>query len=69
MTLRIFIALFAVSFLFGAAGSVNAAEQVSNQSKSALEMNATSSKKKDFRPKKRKRSKPRRHGGCEAYGG
>lgn len=69
MTLRIFTALFAVSFLFGAAGSVNAAEQVTNQSKSALEMNSSTTKKKDFRPKKRKKSKPRRRGGCEAYGG
>lgn len=67
MTLRIFSAVFAVSFLFGAAGSVNAAEQVNNQSKSALEMKASSfGKKKDFRPRKPKKSKPRkRH--CDAY--
>ncbi len=66
MTLRIFSAVFAASFLFGAAGSVNAAEQVSNQSKSVLEMKASSfGKKKDFRPRKKK-SKPRkRH--CDAY--
>lgn len=71
MTLRIFPALFAVSLLFGAAGSVNAAEQVTNESKSALEMKAgSSSKKNDFKPKKRKKSKSRRRsGGCEAYGG
>lgn len=67
MILRIFPALIAASFLFGAAGSVNAAEQVTNQSKSALEMKASSlGKKKDFRPRKPKKSKPRkRH--CDAY--
>jgi hypothetical protein len=71
MTLRIFPTLLAVSFLFGAAGSVNAAEQVTNQSKSALEMKAGSStKKNDFKPRKRKKAKSRkRGGGCEAYGG
>ncbi len=70
MTLRIFPALVAASFLLGTAGSANAAEQVVNRSTSALEMNASSfGKKKDFRPKKRKKSKGRRHGGCEAYGG
>lgn len=72
MTLRIFPALLAVSFLFGAAGSVNAAEQVTNQSKSALELKSGSSgKKNDFKPKKRKKSKAksRRRRGCEAYGG
>jgi len=70
MTLRIFPALVAATFLLGASGSVNAAEPVTNQSKSALEMKASSfGKKKEFRPKKRKKSKGRRHGGCEAYGG
>lgn len=67
MTLRIFFALFAASFLFGAAGSANAAEQVTNQSTAALEMKASSSEtKKDFRPRKPKKTKPRkRH--CDAY--
>ena len=67
MTLRISIALFALSFLFGAAGSANAAEQISNQrNSSTVEMNASTNSKKDFRPKKRKKSKPRkRH--CDAY--
>ena len=67
MTLRISSVLLAASFLLGAAGSVNAAEQVSIQGKSALEMKASSSEiTKDFRPKKPKKSKPRkRH--CDAY--
>ncbi len=67
MTLRISSVLLAASFLFGAAGSVSAAEQVTNQSTSALEMKASSfGKKKDFRPRKPKKSKPRkRH--CDAY--
>jgi hypothetical protein len=67
MILRIFPTLLAAGFLFGAAGSVNAAEQVTVQSKSALEMKASSSEtKKDFRPRKPKKSKPRkRH--CDAY--
>ncbi len=67
MTLRISSVLLAGCFLFGAAGSVNAAEQVINQSASALEMKASSSEtKKDFRPRKPKKSKPRkRH--CDAY--
>lgn len=67
MTLRISSVLLAACFLFGAAGSVNAAEQVINQSTSALEMKASSSEtKKDFRPRKPKKSKPRkRH--CDAY--
>ena len=67
MILRIFPVLFAASFLLGAAGSVNAAEQVTIQSKSALEMKTSSSEtKKDFRPRKPKKNKPRkRH--CDAY--
>lgn len=67
MTLRISSVLLAAGFLLGAAGSVNAAEQVTNQSTSALEMKASSSEtKKDFRPRKPKKSKPRkRH--CDAY--
>lgn len=67
MILRIFPTLLAAGFLFGAAGSVNAAEQVTVQSNSALEMKASSSEtKKDFRPRKPKKSKPRkRH--CDAY--
>jgi hypothetical protein len=67
MTLRIFSVLFAASFLFGTAGSVNAAEQVTHQSKSASEMSASSfTKKKDFKPRKPKKTKPRkRH--CDAY--
>lgn len=66
MVLRIFTALFAASFLFGAAGSANAAEQLSNPGKAALEFKASSDSKKDFRPKKRKKSKPKkRH--CDAY--
>lgn len=69
MTLRIFPTLVAIGFLFGAVGSASAAEQVANQSQSALEMKAGSSgKKNDFKPKKRKKSKVRRHRGCEAYG-
>lgn len=71
MTLRIFPALFAVSFLFGATGSVNAAEQVVTQQQVTLGMKASSSTEasNNFRPKKKKKSKGRRHGGCEAYGG
>ncbi|MNJ88755.1 hypothetical protein D3C87_63100 [compost metagenome] len=67
MTLRISIAVFALSFLFGAAGSANAAEQTVHKStSSSVEMNASTNNKKDFRPKKRKKSKPRkRH--CDAY--
>lgn len=66
MTLRISIALFALSFLFEAAGSANAAEQIVHQSTSTVEMNAATDSKKDFKPKKRKKSKPRkRH--CDAY--
>lgn len=67
MILRIFPVLFVASFLFGAVGSVNAAEQLTIQNKSALEMKASSlDKKKDFRPRKPKKSKPRkRH--CDAY--
>lgn len=67
MKLRISIALFALSFLFGAAGSANAAEQISTQGKvSTVELNASTNSKKDFRPKKRKKSKLRkRH--CDAY--
>ncbi len=67
MTLRISSMLLAAGFLFGAASSVNAAEQVTNQSTSALEMKTSSSEtKKDFRPRKPKKSKPRkRH--CDAY--
>lgn len=67
MILRIFPTLLAAGFLFGAAGSVNAAEQVTVQSNSALEMKASSSEtKNDFRPRKPKKSKPRkRH--CDAY--
>lgn len=67
MTLRISIALFALSFLFGAAGSANAAEQPVKQStSSSVEFTASTNSKKDFRPKKRKKSKPRkRH--CDAY--
>ncbi|AEA43737.1 hypothetical protein [Fluviicola taffensis] len=69
MTLRISIAIFALSFLFGTSGSANAAEQLSNQSKSVLEMKASTNTKKEFKPKKRKKSKVRKHRGCEAYGG
>lgn len=70
MTLRIFSAIFTLSFLFGTAGFVNAAEQPTNQSSPGLEMKASSSEmKKDFRPKKPKKlkkKKPRkRH--CDAY--
>ena len=68
MILRIFPAVLAAGFLLGAAGSVSAAEQVSGQSKSALEIKASSlDKKKDFKPRKhKKKSKPRkRH--CDAY--
>lgn len=67
MILRIFPAVLAAGFLLGAAGSVNAAEQVSGHSKSPLEMKASSlDKKKDFRPRKPKKSKSRkRH--CDAY--
>ena len=69
MTLRIFFALFAISSVFGVVGSANAAEQVLTTKQGVLEMKASSvTKKKDFKPKKRKKSKPRRHG-CEAYGG
>lgn len=67
MRLRISIAVFALSFLFRAAGSANAAESIVHQSTSStVEMNASTNSKKDFRPKKRKKSKPRkRH--CDAY--
>lgn len=69
MTLRISLAIFALSFLFGSAGSANAAEQLSNQSTSVLEMKASTNTKKEFKPKKRKKSKAKRTRGCEAYGG
>lgn len=69
MTLRISIAIFALSFLFGSAGSANAAEQVSGQINSVLEIKASTNTKKVFKPKKRKKSKVRKHRGCEAYGG
>ena len=67
MTLRISIAVFALSFLFGAAGSANAAEQTVKQSTSStVELTSSTNSKKDFRPKKRKKAKPRkRH--CDAY--
>jgi hypothetical protein len=71
MTLRISLAILAVSFLFGAVGSVNAAEQVSTQRQVVFGMKAISSTEASnhFRPKKKKKSKTKKHGGCEAYGG
>lgn len=69
MILRIFFALFAISSVFGIAASAHAAEQVFTSGRSVLEMKTSSiTKKNNFKPKKRKKSKPRRHG-CEAYGG
>lgn len=68
MTLRIFFALFAIGSVFGVVGSANAAEQVLTTKQGVLEMKASSVMKKDFKPKKRKKSKPRKRG-CEAYGG
>ncbi len=69
MTLRIFFALFAISSVFGVVGSAHAAEQVLPTKQGVLEMKVSSvMKKKDFKPKKRKKAKPRKHG-CEAYGG
>lgn len=68
MILRIFPAVLAAGFLLGAAGSVNAAEQISGQSKSAVEMKASSpDKKKDFKPRKNKKKSKRRKPHCDAY--
>lgn len=68
MILRIFPAVLAAGFLLGASGSVSAAEQVTIQSKSALEMRASSSEtKKDFKPRKHKKKSKRRKPHCDAY--
>lgn len=68
MTLRIFFALFAISSVFGIAASARAAEQVFTTKQGVMEMKVSSlGKKNHFKPKKRKKSKPRKHG-CEAYG-
>lgn len=68
MILRVFLAFFAISSAFGMVSSANAAEQVVTSRQGVLEMKVSSANKKNqFKPKKRKKSKSRRHV-CEAYG-